>query len=73
MTEAPHDPAIRIELLAVAIGRSHDALEMWSRDGRIPQRDLMVNRRIRAWKLSTIRAWDPAVGRRLDLLLIALK
>lgn len=71
-THSASDPAIRTELLAVALDMSREGIEKWIRAGHIPQRTLHRNKRTVCWPLSTLRAWNPRVAKRLDMLLIAL-
>ena len=66
-----YDPDIKAEILAVAMDRCVRSVEMLVRTGQIPAFDVKPNRKARGWKLSTLRAWNPRVAHRIDLLLIA--
>ena len=75
MLNAPRstsDPAVKIELLAVALDVCRQDVERRLNRGDIPPRTIRIGRSIKAWPLSTLRAWNPKVGERLDMLLIAL-
>ncbi len=64
-----YDPIVRIELLAVISGRSAESIKRDTLRGRIPRRDAKVDRKTAGWRLSTLMAWNPLVGRRLNALL----
>lgn len=64
-----HDPVIRRELLAVIIGKSTDSIKRDIRSKKLPGFDAAPNRKIQGWRLSTLAAWNPKVGRQIDGLL----
>ena len=64
---------IRIEALAVILDRSRESILRDLNAGRIPPRDINQDKKTSGWRLSTLKAWNPRVGRRLDMLLIALQ
>lgn len=66
-----YDPSVTIELIAVALNRSTRAVEFAIKDGRIPPHNAKITKKLRGWKLSTLRAWNPRVAHRIDCLLIA--
>lgn len=69
------DPAVRIETLAVASDLALITMRRYLAAGRIPPADLelpAVPVPIRAWRLSTLRAWNPSVARRCAAVLAAL-
>ena len=75
MPNTPHsasDPTVKIELLAVALDVCRQDVERRLNRGDIPPRTVRVGRSVKAWNLSTLRAWNPRVAKRLDMLLIAL-
>lgn len=63
---------IRIEALAVVLDRSRESILRDMSAGRIPPRDVNVDKKTSGWRLSTLKEWNPRVGRRLDMLLIAI-
>ena len=67
-----HD-LIRIEHLAVVLNRSRESIMRDLNAGRVPPRDINPDGKMSGWRLSTLKAWNPRVGRRLDMLLIALQ
>lgn len=72
----PADPCVRYETAAVAAGVSLFTLRRHMRAGRIPPADLTLPARplpIRAWRLSTLRAWNPAIAHRCAVILAALE
>lgn len=62
------DPAIRLETLAAALGVALQTVRRARIAGKIPETDTVIKplfgQPARAWKLSTIRAWNPAVADR---------
>ena len=60
---AEFDPAVRLETVAAAAGVALNTLRKARVAGKIPPPDAVV-RRACVWKLSTIRAWNPAVADR---------
>jgi len=64
-----HDPIIRRELLAVVIGKSAESVKRSMLIGKIPRFDASPDRKIHGWRLSTIAAWNPRIGNRLEILL----
>jgi len=67
-----YDPIVRYEHLAVVLGKATDTIKREVSAGQIPPRDAAVNRKGGGWKLSTLQAWNPLVGRRLTRILDAL-
>lgn len=69
------DPAVRIETLSVAANVALISLRRHMARGRIPPADITIPALpvpIRAWRLSTLRAWNPSVARRCAAVLAAL-
>jgi len=66
-----YDPSVTIELIAVALNRSTRAVEFAIKDGRIPPHNAKITKKLRGWKLSTLREWNPHVARRIDIILTA--
>ncbi len=64
---------IRIEALAVVLDKSRESVLRDLHAGRVPPRDVHQDKKTSGWKLSTLKAWNSRVGRRLDMLLIALQ
>ena len=64
---------IRIEALATVLNRSRESVLRDLNAGRIPPRDINQDKKTSGWKLSTLQAWNSRVGRRLNLLLVALQ
>lgn len=64
---------IRVEALATVLNKSRESVLRDLNAGRIPPRDINVDAKMSGWKLDTLKAWNPSVGRRLNLLLIALQ
>ncbi len=64
---------IRIEALAVVLNKSRESILRDMNAGRIPPRDFNVDSKMSGWKLDTLKRWNPSVGRRLNMLLIALQ
>lgn len=63
------DPAVRLEVMAAACGLAFNSLRRARVAGRIPPPDTEIRKTptglvARGWKLSTIRAWNPAVAER---------
>ena len=67
-----YDPAVKIELLAVALDCCRQDVERKIKRGDIPPQNTPANRHPRTWQLSRLRAWNPRVAKRLDMLLIVL-
>ena len=72
------DPAVRLEVMATACGLAFNSLRRARLAGRIPPPDTEVRKKptsvpARAWKLSTVRAWNPAVAERCEWWLQALE
>jgi len=64
-----HDPAVRLETVAAAAGVALFTLRRAVAAGSLPPADITLPGKprptaIRAWRLSTIRAWNPAVADR---------
>ena len=70
-----NDPNIRVHLLSTALNVGEHALELQIRLGKLPPYGIVryERGRYRAWKLSTIRAWNPAVADRCLALLQTLE
>lgn len=63
---------IRVELLALALGTSMNTVRRAYLKGRIPPPDLLIRQSPRPttyWRLSTLHAHDPELGRRCAALL----
>ncbi|KAB2923291.1 MAG: hypothetical protein F9K25_18555 [Candidatus Contendobacter sp.] len=61
------DPAVRLETVAAAAGVALFTLRRAIAAGSFPQADVTLGGTplsIRAWRLSTIRTWNPAVADR---------
>ena len=74
-----HDPMIAAWMLCPAVGKGEQALQLDILKGRIPPHDLCypqpgtkAGNRTRAWRLSTLRAWNPVVADRCAAILAAL-
>lgn len=70
------DPAVRLETVAVAAGMALFSLRRFVAAGKMPPADVTLYgtwNPIRAWRLSTIRAWNPAVADRCAAILAALE
>lgn len=70
----PSEPAVRIEAIAAATDLSLNSVARALRQGRIPKADTFIRRSSNggpacAWKLSTLRAWNPAIAERCARLL----
>lgn len=63
---------IRIEALATVLNKSRESVLRDLNAGRIPPRDINVDQKTSGWRLSTLATWNPRVGRRLNLLLVAM-
>ena len=74
---AEFDPAVRLETVAAAAGVALNTLRKARVAGKIPPPDATLRESrngipARAWKLSTIRAWNPTVADRCAAILEAL-
>ena len=72
------DPAVTVATLATALFRSEKTLTVAYMAGEMPAPDSMVRDarnypRIRAWRMSTLRAWNPVVADRCQAILDALE
>ena len=72
------DPAVTVAALATATFRSEKTLTVAYMAGELPPpdstiRDARNRAKIRAWRLSTIRAWNPEVAARCQAILDALE
>lgn len=69
------DPNVRVHILSAALNVGEHALELQVRLGKLPPYTIVRHERgrYRAWRLSTIRAWNPAVADRCAALLRALE
>ena len=72
MQQSSENSAVRIEAIALATNQSREHIERQIRAGKIPSHAFKEGRN-RYWTLGTLRAWNPRVARRLDLILIALR
>ena len=66
---------VRFELLAAAAGVSFVTLRRRYRAGMLPTPDLSIPAApayISAWRVSTLREWDPALGDRCAAMLAAM-
>lgn len=64
------DPMVRSYYLAVALGISEATIKRFIRERTLPQPDIKGGLGAsKYWKLSTIRAWNPAVGHTIAELL----
>ena len=73
---AQSDPAVRLETVAVAAGLALFSCRRFVAAGKIPQSDLTLSgtaKPIRAWRLSTIRSWNPGVADRCAAIVRALE
>ena len=73
---AEFDPAVRLEAIAAAAGLALFTLRRAVAAGKIPPADITLHgtpQPVHAWKLSTLRAWNPAVADRCAALLRALE
>lgn len=68
------DPNIRVHILSAAMNVGEHALELQIRLGKLPPTGIVryERGRYRAWKLSTIRDWNPTVADRCAAILEAL-
>ncbi len=74
---AQSDPAVTVTIVATAINRSEKTLTLAYVAGELPPpdstiRDARNRARIRGWRLSTLRAWNPTVADRCAAILAAL-
>ena len=63
------DLVVRREHLMLALNISAPAFPGWQLRGLIPPSDGKGPGQLKLWRLSTIRAWDPAVADDIELLL----
>ena len=69
------DPAVRIETLSVASDLALITMRRYMSAGKIPPADLTLPALpvpIRAWRLSTLAAWNPSIALRCAAILTAL-
>jgi hypothetical protein len=67
-----YDPLVRLPLLCAALERGEQGVYQDILKGNIPPHDRLISlkhSRGRAWRLSTIRAWDPLVADRCAAIL----
>ncbi len=62
-----YDPLVRIEIVAAVLGKSYESVNRLIRFGRMPPKE--PDDRLRGWRLSTLRAWNPPVAERIENLL----
>lgn len=62
-----YDPLIRIEIVAVVLGKSYESVNRMIRMGRMPPKE--PDDGLRGWRLSTLRGWNPPVAERIENLL----
>ena len=70
------DPIIRQPTLCAALQRGEQSIHLAIRRGKIPLYSKSPNKRrtaMRAWRLSTIRAWRPDIAARCEAILAALE
>ncbi len=60
------DAIVRIELVSVASGLAFETLKTYERKGKIPKREVLPNRNSRAWRMSTVRAWNPRLAAKCE-------
>lgn len=60
-----HDPIVRRELLAVVTGKSSETIKRAMIAGKIPRFDAIKDQKTPGWRLSTIAAWNPRLGRHI--------
>lgn len=73
---AAHDPVVRLETVAAAAGLALFTLRRAVAAGSFPPADITLlgtPSPVRAWRLSTVRAWNPAVADRCAAILAALE
>lgn len=75
---AKSDPAVSIAVLSAAMRLSEKTLTVAYRTGKAPMpdsviRDVRNRAAIRGWRLSTLKAWNPAVAARCLALLNTLE
>lgn len=71
-----NDPAVRANVLALALGVSEVYLKTQILKGNVPFHDNLVRRPVpqtRIWRLSSLREWRPDVARRCLALLQTLE
>jgi len=69
-----NDPLVRLTLLATVLNRGEQTIFYDILKGKIPPPDASVARsRVRTWRLSTLRAWNPVVAVRCAALLRTLE
>lgn len=69
------DPVVRLETVAAAANLALFSLRRRLAAGEIPPADITLPGKpsaIRAWRLSTIRAWNPSVAARCAVIAAAL-
>ena len=70
------DPLIRLSVLSAALERGEQTMYLSTLKGEIPRHDTLLSLKqshTRAWKLSTLRHWRPAVAARCLAILHALE
>jgi len=70
-----HDPLIRTEVAALALGVAMNSARRYSLNGTLPPLTAQIPTRTkqsRAWPLSVLRAHDPALADRCAAILAAL-
>lgn len=72
------DPPVSIAIVSAATFRSEKTLTLAYLAGELPHpdsvmRDCCNRRKIRAWRLSTIRTWNPTVAARCQAVIDALE
>lgn len=55
---------VRSELICVAAGIAFETLKQYERKGKIPKRDAFPNKNSRAWRMGTVRRWNPRLAER---------
>lgn len=72
------DPAVSIAILSGAMNLSEKTLTLGYMAGSVPMpdsiiRDVCNRAKVRGWRMSTLRAWDPVIAARCAAMLTALK
>ncbi|HCK80733.1 MAG TPA: hypothetical protein DIC59_04625 [Candidatus Competibacteraceae bacterium] len=69
MTEHSAEKLVRPAHLSIVTGFSEPSISRLAALGKIPPHDLRGNGNGRLWKLSTLRAWNPAIADAVESLL----
>ncbi len=63
------DPLVRVCHLACVMGISDATFDNALKNGRVPKPDARGVGNGKAWRLSTIRAWNPAIADAVEVIL----